>query len=248
VARGFADHHSPAVSHKPERCNPMSRKHYAHWREVDEAAFRRRWPNFSPENLACKGTHSLLVNEEALDALQRLRNALGKPINVTSAYRSPAHNATLRGAAPNSQHLEGAAFDVWMNNHDPEAFEKAARAQGFRGFGYYPRSGFMHIDIGPARTWGTPFPKRPADARVFAPEPAPRPVLSTGTGRAAATGIAVAVTTLADNAAALADLAQHPLTAILPWAASALAAVALVALAISILRKRKAEQYEAGEQ
>jgi hypothetical protein len=225
----------------------MPRKHYAHWREVDEAAFKRRWPNFSPAEIACKGTSSLLVNDEALDALQRLRNVLAKPLILTSAYRSPQHNAAVNGAT-GSQHLEGAAFDVQMTNHDPEAFERAAKASGFRGIGYYPASGFIHIDTGPARTWGTPFPKRPADARVFAPEPASRPILSTGTGRAAATGIAVAVTTLADNAAALADLAQHPLTAVLPWAASALAAVALVALAASILRKRKAEQYEAGEQ
>ena len=225
----------------------MPRKHYAHWREVDEAAFRRRWPNFSPQELACKGIGSLLVNEDALDALQRLRNVLGKPLILTSAYRSPQHNVAV-GGATGSQHLEGAAFDVRMDNHDPEAFKRAAKASGFRGIGHYPRSGFMHIDTGPARTWGTPFPKRPADARVFAPEKESRPVLSTGTGRAAATGIAVAVTTLADNAAALADLAQHPLTAVLPWAATGLAAVALVALLVAILRKRKAEQYEAGEQ
>ena len=47
-----------------------------------------------------------------------------------------------------------------MANHDPEAFEAAARAVGFRGFGFYPRSGFIHIDLGPARNWGERFPKR----------------------------------------------------------------------------------------
>jgi hypothetical protein len=47
-----------------------------------------------------------------------------------------------------------------MANHDPEAFEAAARAIGFKSFGFYPRSGFIHIDVGPARSWGERFPKR----------------------------------------------------------------------------------------
>ena len=47
-----------------------------------------------------------------------------------------------------------------MAHHDPATFENAARAEGFLGFGTYPRSGFMHIDLGPARRWGDPFPAR----------------------------------------------------------------------------------------
>ena len=41
--------------------------------------------------------------------------------------------------------MEGIAFDIAMANHDPEAFEAAARAIGFRGFGFYPRSGFINV-------------------------------------------------------------------------------------------------------
>jgi len=64
----------------------------------------------------------------------------------------------------------GTAFDIAMSNHDPVAFEAAGRAVGFLGFGYYPRSGFMHIDLGPARSWGEPFPVR---ATPFLSEVAP---------------------------------------------------------------------------
>ncbi len=42
--------------------------------------------------------------------------------------------------------------------------EEAARCLAF---GSYPRSGFMHINLGPARSWGEPFPMRAAS---FAPE------------------------------------------------------------------------------
>lgn len=47
-----------------------------------------------------------------------------------------------------------------MANHDPVAFEAAAREVGFLGFGCYPRSGFIHVDLGPARQWGERFPVR----------------------------------------------------------------------------------------
>ena len=106
------------------------------------------------------------VNEEALDKLQALRDCLGKPLIVRSAYRSPAHNRAVGGAA-RSKHLDGTAFDIAMTNHDPVAFEEAARPVGFKGFGFYPRSGFMHIDLGPARQWvsGSRSARRPSPWR-----------------------------------------------------------------------------------
>jgi zinc D-Ala-D-Ala carboxypeptidase len=131
---------------------------YPHWRNVPRELWR--WPNFSPEEIACRGTGKILINELALDRLQHLRSIIGKPMIVTSAYRSPEHNRTLKGAAANSRHMIGDAFDVSMANQDPHDFEAAARACGFTAFGYYPSSNFMHIDCGPSRTWGTPFPIR----------------------------------------------------------------------------------------
>lgn len=131
------------------------KKSYDHFSKVDPKDWR--WPSFSPREIACKGTGRLVVDDQALDKLQALRDRLGKPLILTSAYRSPEHNKRV-GGAKNSQHMQGNAFDVRMDNHDPHEFEAAARAVGFTGFGYYPRSGFMHIDTGPARSWGTPWP------------------------------------------------------------------------------------------
>ena len=83
--------------------------------------------NFSPAEIACRGTGKLLINEPALDKLQALRDRLGKPLIVRSAYRSPEHNRAV-GGATRSKHMDGAAFDIAMSNHDPVAFEAAARA------------------------------------------------------------------------------------------------------------------------
>jgi len=131
--------------------------YFADWRDVPEKLWR--WPNFSAQEIACRGDGTIRINEPALDKLQALRDRLGTPLIVHSAYRSPAYNRQV-GGAEHSMHLQGAAFDISMANHDPVAFEAAARAVGFTGFGFYPRQNFMHIDIGPARQWGDPFAPR----------------------------------------------------------------------------------------
>ncbi|MDR0807765.1 MAG: DUF882 domain-containing protein [Gemmobacter sp.] len=145
----------------------MTTTFYRHWRDVPGNTWR--WPNFSPAEIACRGTGKLRVNADALDRLQALRTALGKPLIVTSGYRSPEHNRRVGGTTA-SKHMEGAAFDISMANHDPATFIAAAQRVGFRGIGTYPRSNFVHIDTGPARVWGDPFPAR---ASAFAPDQAP---------------------------------------------------------------------------
>lgn len=55
---------------------------------------------------------NILVNVAKLACnLQRLRDAIGKPILINSGYRSPSHNAKV-GGSPNSQHLLGKAADI----------------------------------------------------------------------------------------------------------------------------------------
>lgn len=130
---------------------------YASYKDVPKSVWP--WKNFSPAEIACRGTGQIKIGIEAMDKLQALRIKLGKPLIVRSAYRSPEHNKAVGGAKA-SKHMEGTAFDISMANHDPVIFEAAAREVGFLGFGYYPRSGFIHIDLGPARSWGVKFAPR----------------------------------------------------------------------------------------
>jgi len=136
---------------------------------------------------------------------------------VRSAYRSPEHNASLKGASPRSKHMDGTAFDISMANHDPVAFEAAARAVGFQGFGYYPSSGFIHVDLGPARVWGKKFPVR---AVPFAVETLPvREVLTesrTLCGAGAAGGATVGAAAV-EVAQEVLDEAQGAILPLVPY-------------------------------
>jgi hypothetical protein len=129
---------------------------FNNWKEYPLSAWR--WPSFSPRELACKGTGRLRVDPASMDKLQALRDQLGVPLIVTSGYRSPEHNKKV-GGAKNSLHMRGMAFDIRMDNHDPVAFEEAARAVGFKGIRRYPKQGFLHIDTrSEPHDWGDPFP------------------------------------------------------------------------------------------
>jgi len=207
---------------------------FRHFRDVP--AHLWRWPNFSPAEIACRGTGQLKLHPEALDKLQALRDRLGKPLILRSAYRSPEHNSAV-GGAPRSKHMDGTAFDVAMANHDPVVFEAAAREVGFLGFGFYPRSGFIHIDLGPARQWGERFPVRTAG---FAQESPPaREVLAEsrtlrGTGAAGVATVGAAGVEVAQEVLTEAQGAVLPLVPYLDTLRWLLIALALGGIAVAV--------------
>lgn len=212
----------------------MTTTYYAHWRDVPASLWR--WPNFSPAEIACRGTGALRIHEDALNRLQALRDRLGKPLIIRSAYRSPAHNRAV-GGAPRSKHMDGTAFDIVMANHDPAAFEAAAREAGFAGFGFYPRSGFVHIDLGPARTWGERFEVREVGFAVETP-PARETLADSrtmkGSGAAGVATIGVAGVEVAQSVLAETEAAILPLVPYLDTLRWVLIAVALAGVAITI--------------
>lgn len=111
---------------------------------------------------------------------------------ILSAYRTPATNAMLArttfGVAENSQHMYGRALDLRLDTKLAEAMA-AARAMRRGGVGWYPYSGFIHIDTGPVRNW-TLDERRLDDLLRSAPRarpPAGKPSPSAGLGRPAGT-------------------------------------------------------------
>ena len=65
---------------------------------------RRLAPDFKVRELRCKdGTDTVMVDEALTVVLQCIREHFGKPVTVTSGYRTAAHNAAVGGAK--SSHL-----------------------------------------------------------------------------------------------------------------------------------------------
>jgi uncharacterized protein YcbK (DUF882 family) len=81
----------------------------------------------------------------------------GGSIEVLSAYRSPSTNAWLasvsRGVARDSQHMNGNAMDIRFPGVPVFQMRQAAYSLNMGGVGFYPRSGFVHLDTGPVRYW-----------------------------------------------------------------------------------------------
>lgn len=111
-----------------------------------------RWPNFAPRELACTCRAcggEIYYDEQAQDAIQTVRNLVGRPIKINSGHRCIAHNR-LVGGVTQSQHLT-IAFDVDLDGHDKEKLLTAAIRAGFTGLGFYIT--FMHMDLGRKRHW-----------------------------------------------------------------------------------------------
>ena len=81
----------------------------------------------------------------------------GKPLYIISGYRSPETNQKLRsgssGVAKRSLHMQGRAIDLRIPGVSHKELHKAALELRSGGVGYYPNSGFVHIDTGRVRRW-----------------------------------------------------------------------------------------------
>jgi uncharacterized protein YcbK (DUF882 family) len=99
------------------------------------------------------------IDRQLLEQLHRLHRKLDShgPFNVISGYRSPETNAKLRqnggGVAKKSLHMQGMAIDVALPDRELKVVRKAALAMKAGGVGYYPKSGFVHLDTGRVRFW-----------------------------------------------------------------------------------------------
>lgn len=101
--------------------------------------------NFMLKEFQCKdGNYQVRLDSTLLLKLQKLRDALGKPIIINSGYRTKEHNKAI-GGSPNSQHLLGRAVDISIVGMKPDEVAKVAEGIGFGGIGIYKT--FVHLDI-----------------------------------------------------------------------------------------------------
>ena len=99
------------------------------------------------------------IEPKLLDLLALLRARLEtiEPLPVISGYRSPKTNAALHeassGVASNSLHMQGMAIDIRVPGRALAAVRTAALDMRVGGVGYYPKSNFVHVDVGRVRRW-----------------------------------------------------------------------------------------------
>ena len=68
--------------------------------------------NFKVREFACTdGSDPVFIDSDLVAVLQKIRNHFGKPVTITSAYRTPGKNKAVGGEAY-SQHLYGRAADI----------------------------------------------------------------------------------------------------------------------------------------
>jgi len=76
---------------------------------------------------------------------------------VISGYRSPATNRMLAErsgeVAKRSLHMDGKAMDIYLEDIALEEIRAEALGLQLGGVGYYPKSKFVHVDVGPVRKW-----------------------------------------------------------------------------------------------
>jgi uncharacterized protein YcbK (DUF882 family) len=107
------------------------------------------WEYFSHNELACQGTGECAMDENFMLKLISLREEYNKPMILTSAYRHPAHNSAIGGAA-DSPHTYGKAVDVQCMGQDAYNIINLAFKHGMTGIGVSQRGNagtrFIHLD------------------------------------------------------------------------------------------------------
>lgn len=102
---------------------------------------------------------STLITRALFEDIHTLQQMFkpSQAIEIISGYRSPKTNERLRAMGHNvakrSLHMQGKAVDIRIPGANLKQVRQAALALKSGGVGYYPKSGFIHLDVGRVRQW-----------------------------------------------------------------------------------------------
>ena len=120
---------------------------------------RRLAPSFTVREFRCRdGSDVVMIDESLVVLLQCIREHFGKPITITSGYRTGTHNTAV-GGSKSSQHLLGKAADIQVADTTVEAVAAYAESlmPDWGGVGRYPvksgrAKGWVHVDTRPNKS------------------------------------------------------------------------------------------------
>lgn len=109
---------------------------------------RQITPHFKVREFACSdGSDVVFVSTSLVDILEAIRVHFGRPVTITSGYRTVSYNASLKNSSKKSQHCNGLAADIKVAGVSPAAVaDYAEQLLGSHG-GVGRYSTFTHIDV-----------------------------------------------------------------------------------------------------
>lgn len=105
-------------------------------------------PYFKVREFACSdGSDVVFVAPSLVDILEAIRVHFGRPVTITSGYRTVSYNNSVKGSSKKSQHMSGLAADIKVEGHTPkEVYDYACSLLGDHGgVGIY--NTFVHVDV-----------------------------------------------------------------------------------------------------
>lgn len=109
-----------------------------------------QFPNFKQSEMRCKQTGECEMDQDFMTRLQAVRTEYGRPMIVSSGYRSPRHTAERKKKVPGT-HAQGKAVDITCIGEQAYEIVRIALLHGFTGIGISQKEGlerYVHLDTG----------------------------------------------------------------------------------------------------
>lgn len=109
------------------------------------------YPNFSRTELQCKYTKECNMNPTMMSILQKIRDDLGRPIFISSGFRSVKHPVEQEKDKP-GEHTFGMAVDILCHSQRALDIINLALKNGIQRIGVHQKGAFggrfVHIGVG----------------------------------------------------------------------------------------------------
>lgn len=103
--------------------------------------------HFKVKEYACKdGSQVVFIDENLRLMLEILRNKIGKPVIITSGYRTPEWNKKC-GGAKYSYHMRGMAADIRVDGMTPKELAKELNKIAADECGIIVYKSWVHFDV-----------------------------------------------------------------------------------------------------